>query len=194
MLKLIVSIIFIISFYGVPFGFGLDLGTGNSVLKFNSSSQEYTTSSGTTNFQPIIKSTGKGTRQHMGLIFDYWGLEYGTARIKYDVGIPAKVFNTTKDQAGEGIVTIKNFGANIHLRREIGGLSAGLGFSSASDKITVNDSKVSTETFENDSSAFYYKYGIDLLFGAFAFQVNTIVTKVGNHNVRLNSLELMLAF
>ncbi len=154
------------------------------------SEQEYERESGGNfDIKPVVNNTVLGQSLLLAIKFETISVELEQSEYKYDSTIPATHAAVSEETDIECNTVENRLGITYNIERELAGIYAGVGLSSAKETL-----KSSSDKWEYQGISPFFKFGIDLILGSLIARYEQIHSSVGNHTVRVNSIGLLLAF
>ncbi|MFH2132732.1 MAG: hypothetical protein ABIK68_20305 [bacterium] len=166
----------------------LELGIHHLMPKLWTGEQRYENSSGSTlKFKPVIQKTITGQSVSVGLFWENLLIQIEQAIYRYETEIPASNIAVMNDTMARFEVTEQRLGISYHLERELAGVYAGIGMTREKEKIVT-----SSDEWQFEADVPYFKFGIDIILGAWRVRVEQIHYSFGKHSAKVGSLGILL--
>lgn len=166
----------------------LQIGVHHLMPKLWTGSQQYRNNSGDTlKFAPDINKTITGQAASVGFFYENILFHFEQGAYRYTTDIPESNRAVSEDTNADVEVMEQRLGVNYHLERELAGLYAGIGITREKEKVRFFSSDW---IFEEDVP--FFKFGIDMIFGAWRIRVEQIHYSFGAHSAKVSSAGLLL--
>ncbi len=185
-------IVFCLFLVQKPTIFALDLEVGYKRLmpKLGIKEQEYKRNTGETDtIKPIAENTAVGQSFTLGVKFEDLSFHLESSEYTFDSHISADNDAVLVETEIECKVSESRFSVNYNLERDLAGVYAGIGASSAEEVL-----KSSSAEWSNKSTSPLLKLGINLILDGWRFQYEQIHLTVNTHTVRIDSLGILYYF
>ena len=175
------------SLWALPlWAFDLEVGLQRSKPQIGYHTQTYQGESTNLTFQPDGEETILGRSVTLGIGFENWLIETETATYQTST--------LMIDSQGNAVTLYPQFqesrlGVFFRQDRELAGFFLGGGIENYQEQFTYLDS-----LYKNKGQAPYFKGGLALIFGAVRIRAEQVHSKIGQHNLKTNSIGLLLHF
>lgn len=189
-LRLFFIVVFtlLVTFNTPAYAWNLQLGIHHLMPKLWTGHQSYESSSGEKlEFEPVIDETITGQTVSIGFFYQNFLFHFEQGKYSYDTQIPADNEAVTVDTDAEVEIMEQRLGINYHLERELAGIYVGAGITREQETVST-----SRNEWQYEENVPFFKFGIDMILGAWRIRVEQIHYSLGEHAVKISSAGLLL--
>ena len=171
------------------FAWSLEFGYRRLMPKIGVSQQSYEDEAGSTHtIKPTVEDTALGQSALLGIKLETYSIDLEQSEFKFDSTINAANEAVAVDTAISCTISEQRLGVNYHIERDLAGLYGGIGISSVVETLESSEAKW---VFKTTSP--YFKFGFDLILDSWIVRYEQVHLSIGEHNVRINSLGILLS-
>lgn len=135
---------------------------------------------------PTVENTAIGQSYLLGIKFGNLSLDFEKSEYTYLSTLPSDSNLVTADTEIENTITEQRVGINYHIERELAGVFAGLGFTEFKERLASDSDEWTYKT-----TTPYFKFGFDLILGAWIARYEQVHFEAGEHTIRVNSFGIL---